>query len=447
LWNNVMAALRLMPNMRAQEEWLQGSRIISFDGDELTIEIPRQFSREFIEKRCRRSIEDIIDRLVGERVRVCFSAVAPAEPAESPAPPVQPAPASSKRPVPSGGNVGMPLNRRYQFESFVTGECNQFAYAASLAVANSPGNAYNPLFLCGGVGIGKTHLLQAIGHEIARLHPSLHVAYVTSEAFTYEFVSALRERHTDTFRKRYRTVDVWLVDDVQFIAQKESTEEEFFLTFTALQEAGRQIVLGSDRYPKDMHLLDDRLCSRFESGLIADLRNPDADTRLNILRHKAEAESATVSDDVLLFVAHLVQANVRTLEGALVKLLAYASLTRKPLTESLAREVLEDYYGKHAAPSLTVESIQRAICDFYHIDVKALKSKRRDKHIVLPRQVAMYLARELTNAPLTDIGYRFGGRDHSTVIAACNKIRTNLADDGTLQAAIEELSCRLRGQE
>lgn len=451
LWDNILAGLRRLPNQRAQEEWLTGARPLSFVKNELTVEVPHKFAKEFMERRCRRAIEEITEDLLGRKLQIRFVAAAgSAEPersaAETPAADARPADAPPAKPQarrPAAPSA--PLSTRYRFETFATGDANQFAYAAAMAVASSPGGTYNPLFLYGGVGVGKTHLLQAIGHEIQRLHPTLRVAYVSADTFTYEFVSAIRERRTDVFRKRYRTADVWLVDDVQFIAQKESTEEEFFLTFCALQETGRQIVLASDRSPKEMHLLDSRLCSRFESGLMAELRMPNAQTRLEILRRKARAEGANVDDDVLLFVANLVQSNVRALEGALIKLLAYSSLTRTHLTCSLAHNILDGYFGKPARPVLTVDVIQRAICDYYHVDIKALKGKRRDKGIVLPRQVAMYLARQITDTPLAAIGERFGGRDHTTVLAACRKVKENLDGDRQLRAAVDELTQRLLG--
>jgi len=325
------------------------------------------------------------------------------------------------------------------------GQSNTLAWRAAMAVANAPASTYNPLLLCGGVGVGKTHLLQAIGHEIARLFPSQHVVYVTADAFTYEFVTALRERRTDAFRKRYRGADVLLVDDLQFLAGKESTEEEFFLTFTAVQEAGKQIVCCSDRCPREMPLLPDRLRSRLESGLIVEIGAPDFETRVQILRRKAEAEGLEIDEEVLLFVANLIESDVRALEGALIKLIACSSLTRRPLTCALAEETLVSYVGRKSSSSVTVETVLRATCDFYRVDAKAVKSKRRDKSVVLPRQVAMYLSRQITNAPLAEIGERFGGRDHSTVIAACNKIKGSLESDTELRAAIEEISRRLAG--
>ncbi len=445
LWERVLTAVREAPGKRAQEEWLRHATGGTIEGDELVVSLPARFSRDFIERRCRPTVEEILLNLAGKPLRVRFvSESADAQPSP-PAPESAGSDGQTGAPARSGAFFGQPLNRRYRFDSFVSSENNRFALAAAMAVANAPGHSYNPLFIRGGVGIGKTHLLQAIAHEVHRLHPSVRVAYVPADVFTYEFVSALRERRSDLFRKRYRTVNVWILDDLPFIAGKESTEQEFFQTLSALQETGQQIVLSADRYPKEIPFTDQRLCSRLQSGLIADIGMPDLDARLAILRRKASNEGCQVSDDVLLLVAEMVQSSVRALEGALVKLLAYSSLTRTPLTEALARNVLVGYCSKaNTNPSVSVDAIQRAICSFYQVELKALKGKRRDKGIVVPRQVAMYLSRELTDAPLTQIGSLFGGRDHSTVISACNRVKTSLSEDNALRETIEELSKRLQ---
>ncbi|HOJ22557.1 MAG TPA: chromosomal replication initiator protein DnaA [Armatimonadota bacterium] len=441
LWESVLAALRRLPDKRLQDECLQGSRAVRLEDGTLAVEVTNRYSPDFVEKRCRRAVEEILERLVGSTLPLCFRAGAEA-PEEADTPPETRRPAPAPKPASSAGQR---LNIKYRFDTFAVGQSNTLAWRAAMAVANAPASTYNPLLLCGGVGVGKTHLLQAIGHEIARLFPSQHVVYVTADAFTYEFVTALRERRTDAFRKRYRGADVLLVDDLQFLAGKESTEEEFFLTFTAVQEAGKQIVCCSDRCPREMPLLPDRLRSRLESGLIVEIGAPDFETRVQILRRKAEAEGIEIDEEVLLFVANLIESDVRALEGALIKLIACSSLTRRPLTCALAEETLVSYVGRKSSSSVTVETVLRATCDFYRVDAKAVKSKRRDKSVVLPRQVAMYLSRQITNAPLAEIGERFGGRDHSTVIAACNKIKGSLESDTELRAAIEEISRRLAG--
>lgn len=444
LWDHVLAALRRLPGKRAEQQWLEGASAVSLAEGELTVSLPGQFAKDFIERRCRQVIGAVLQELLGRQVRVRFVAD---DGENEPQTPTTPRRRETTQPKAAGNSAragaGMPLNSRYQFSTFVAGEGSRFALNAALAVANAPGNVYNPLVICGGVGVGKTHLLQAIGHEVSRQFPSLRLAYVPADMFTYEFVSALRERKCDAFRKRYRTVDLWLVDDLQFIAQKRTTEEEFFLTFTALQETGKQIVLCCDHYPKDLNLLDDRLRTRLESGLIVEVGAPDQEARIAILRRKAEAEGVQIDPDVLLLVASLVQSNVRTLEGALIKLLAYSSLTGARLTRDLAHGVLEAYFGKSARAPVSIESIQQATCDFFGTDPKSLKSKRRDRSVLVPRQVAMYLSRQLTDSSLADIGSRFGGRDHSTVISACNKISTHVEKDEQLRNAVEEISRRL----
>ncbi|MBI3948496.1 MAG: chromosomal replication initiator protein DnaA [Armatimonadetes bacterium] len=441
LWENVLAALRRLPGKQTLAEWLRDARPVSLAGGELAVEVPPQLAPEFTARRCRGAIEGILRDLLGEEIRVRFLP-APQPPPTDPGAP-RPAPAAPPLPAPERSRSGRPLNTRYRFESFVVGESNRFAWAAAMAVASSPGSVYNPLVLCGATGVGKTHLLQAIGHEIHRLHPRLRVCCVPGDLFTYEFVTSLRERRTDTFRRRYRGVDVWLFDDFQFVAGKTSTEEEFFLTFIALQEAGRQIVLCCDRYPRHVEPLDGRLRSRLESGVIAEIGCPDVEARVAILRRKAEAERASISPDVLLYIAHLVPSNVRTLEGALIKLLAYSSLTGRPPTEDLARGVLEAYARQPAPETLTVEAIQQAACEVFRVDRKALNGRRRDRAVVVPRQVAMYLARRLTASSLVDIGRRFGGRDHSTVIAACTRVEAALKSDAELRSRLEEITHRL----
>lgn len=444
VWENVLAALRRLPGKSALAEWLQESHVRALGDHEIAIEVPPRLAPEFVERRARKPVESILKELLGQDIQVRFLPAPATDPA-SVATPGETTPPSSRPepPVRSGTVGGSPLNARYRFESFVVSESNRFAWAASMAVANSPGNVYNPLLLCGSTGVGKTHLLQAIGHEVRRLHPRLHVCYVPADLFTYEFVTSLRDRHTDAFRRRYRNVDVWLFDDLQFLAGKDSTEQEFFLTFTALQEAGRQIVLCCDRYPRHMDALDSRLRSRLESGVIAEIGCPDLEARVAILRQRAEAERAQISPDVLLYIARLVPSNVRTLEGALIKLLAYCSLTGRAPSEELARNVLAAYARQPDPASLTVEAIQQATCEVFRVNLQALYGKRRDRAAVLPRQVAMYLARRLTPSSLAEIGRHFGGRDHSTVIAACARIETALQSDATLQSRLNEITRRL----
>ncbi len=312
------------------------------------------------------------------------------------------------------------LNPRYTFDAFIVGNSNRLAHAASLAVAEAPGESYNPLFLYGGVGLGKTHLLHAIGHQ--GVHTGLAVLYVSSEQFTNEIINAIRYRTTEEFRAKYRSVDILLVDDIQFIAGKESTEEEFFHTFNSLYEMSKQIVICSDRPPKAIVSLEERLRSRFEWGLIADIQPPDLETRMAILRVKADLLHYRVPDDVIAYIAGRVQTNIRELEGCLNRLMAYQQLHHTELTMDVARAAMSSLGNDNRDSHLSIKQIAQAVAEFYHISLDAMCGKQRDKHIVMPRQIAMYLMRQETQVSLLEIGQLFGGRDHSTVLHACEKI-------------------------
>jgi len=312
------------------------------------------------------------------------------------------------------------LNPRYTFDAFIVGNSNRLAHAASLAVAEAPGESYNPLFLYGGVGLGKTHLLHAIGHQ--GVETGLAVLYVSSEQFTNEIINAIRYRTTEEFRAKYRSVDILLVDDIQFIAGKESTEEEFFHTFNSLYEMSKQIVICSDRPPKAIVSLEERLRSRFEWGLIADIQPPDLETRMAILRAKADLLRYWVPDDIIAYIAGRVQTNIRELEGCLNRLMAYQQLHRTDLTMEVARAAMSSLGNDNKESRLNIKQIAQAVAEYYHISLEAMCGKQRDKHIVMPRQIAMYLMRQETQASLLEIGQLFGGRDHSTVLHACEKI-------------------------
>jgi len=371
------------------------------------------------------------------------------------------------------------LNPRYTFDNFVVGRTNRLAQGGAAAVASAPGEVYNPLFLYGPPGIGKTHLMHAIGHEVVSRVGGEHVAYVSGEAFTTSFINSLREGKTAEFRRRWRNVDVFLLDDIQFIAGKDKTNEEFFHTFNALYQTGKQIVISSDRSPRELKMMDERLRSRFESGLIADIAAPDLETRLAILHKKAEVERMRIPDEVLLYMARLVQSNIRTLEGALVKLVAYASLVNSPVTPELASDILERYFiasggavtatpggdGPSGASGgstplleatgsplplsrgqITADLIQRVVAKRFGLDPDVLKGKKRDKETAKARQIAMLLMRELTETSLPGIGQLFGGRDHSTVLHACNNIREQLPADDTLRQLVEDLTTQIHSQ-
>jgi chromosomal replication initiator protein len=326
----------------------------------------------------------------------------------------------------------------------VVGDSNRFAHAASLAVAEAPARAYNPLFIYGGVGLGKTHLMQAIGHFVMENNPYYKVVYVSSEKFTNELINAIQKNKTAGFRAKYRTVDLLLVDDIQFLAGKESTQEEFFHTFNALHEASKQIVISSDRPPKEIPTLEDRLRSRFEWGLITDIQAPDLETRIAILQKKATAEGWKLPNDVLAYIANLINSNIRELEGALIRVIAYSSLTKREITIDLAEEVLRDIISTQQATRITIPLIQQAVAEYFNLTVEDLKSKRRTQNIALPRQIAMYLSRELTESSLPKIGDEFGGRDHTTVMHGCDRIKEFMGTDPKVNQAIKDLTQQLK---
>jgi len=339
------------------------------------------------------------------------------------------------------GRRGVQLNPKYTFKNFVVGAGNQFAHAACMAVAEQPGKAYNPLFIYGGVGLGKTHLLNAIGNHIAE-NTDLRIAYLTTEQFTNEVINSIRYDKMMDLRKRYRHIDMLMIDDIQFLAGKERTQEEFFHTFNALYEAHKQIVLSSDRFPKDMPDIEERLRSRFEWGLIADLQPPDVETRIAILRKKSEDEGVKLPEDVIHFLSNTMKSNIREMEGALVRLGAYASLTGQIISLDMAKTVLRDLIGDKKK-IVAMEDIQEVICTQFHIKMNELKSRRRSKTLVHPRQIAMYLCRELTDASYPEIGRHFGGKDHTTIIHACRQVLKAKEADTQLQATLESLKERI----
>jgi chromosomal replication initiator protein len=335
------------------------------------------------------------------------------------------------------GRRGIQLNPKYIFKNFVVGAGNQFAHAACMAVAEQPGQTYNPLFIYGGVGLGKTHLLNAIGNHVAE-HSDLRTAYLTTEQFTNEVINSIRYDKMMDLRKRYRHIDMLMIDDIQFLVGKERTQEEFFHTFNALYEGHKQIVLSSDRFPKDMPDIEERLRSRFEWGLIADLQPPDVETRIAILRKKSEDEGVKLPEDVIQFLSVTMKSNIRELEGSLVRLGAYASLTGQVITLELAKNLLRDLIGDKKKV-VAMDDIQEAVCTKFHVKLTELKSRRRSKTLVQPRQIAMYLCRELTDSSYPEIGRQFGGKDHTTIIHACRQVAKAREADAALQTTIETL--------
>ena len=342
-------------------------------------------------------------------------------------------------------NINNNLNPKYSFDSFVVGNGNRFAHAAALAVAEAPAKAYNPLFLYGDVGLGKTHLMQAIAHYILKHNPDNKVVYVSSETFTNELINAIKDDKTAAFRDKYRNIDILLVDDIQFLANKERTQEEFFHTFNSLHEANRQLIISSDRPPKEIPTLEERLRSRFEWGLITDIQKPDLETRIAILRKKADMENLKVPNEVIIYIANNIQSNIRELEGALIKVIAYSSLVDKEIDIDLAENALKDLIVEDSEPrEVNIELIKDVVVDYYNLKKEDMTSKKRTQKIAFPRQIAMYLSRELTDLSLPHIGEEFGGRDHTTVIHAYNKIEEKIEEDNEFNKVVDKIITRIK---
>ncbi|NCU31552.1 MAG: chromosomal replication initiator protein DnaA, partial [Candidatus Moranbacteria bacterium] len=335
------------------------------------------------------------------------------------------------------------LNDRFTFDNFVVGPSNRFACAAGLAVAESPSKAYNPLFIYGQVGLGKTHLIQAITHKTRKLHPHLKIQYMTSEKFTNALIDSIRNRCTNDFRKKYRDIDVLLIDDIHFIAGKESTQEEFFHTFNFLHENHKQIIITSDRPPREINKLEERLSSRFAWGLITDIQAPDFETRVAILKKKIDLEKVPIPDDVISFIAEQIRTSIRELEGALIRVAAYAQLEDHPVTLEKAKMILKDMV-RESSKTITIEKVQKTVAEYYNIPISELKAKRRNKNIVFPRQVAMYLSRKLTHMSLPEIGTAFGGKDHTTVLHSCKKIETEVESNRDLRNDLESIATSIQ---
>jgi chromosomal replication initiator protein len=441
LWNDVSARLRGALNETTFRTWFGEVGGADLDGHAFVLAVPNDFTREWIEghflELIRAAVKDATGSERSVRLRVDTLAPAPAVATVAPAPRTMPPPIP--RPDPAG------INPKYTFDSFVIGSSNRFAHAAALAVAEAPAQAYNPLFIYGHTGLGKTHLLHAVANYVGMHSSNLAVRYVTSETFMNDFINSLRDKRIEGFKQRYRTYDVLLIDDVQFFEHKERIQEEFFHTFNSLYEAGRQIVLSSDRPPRDIATLEERLRSRFEWGLISDIQPPDLETRIAILRKKVKNDGIQVDDpEVLTFVASRVSTNIRELEGALTRVVAFSSLTGRRMDVELAQDVLRDVFpqGEAAAPS--IETIQELVCERFGVHLEELTGDRRSQNIVYPRQVAMYLSRELTDSSLPKIGKQFGGRDHTTVIHATSKIARLIREDRSVYNLVQELTARIK---
>jgi chromosomal replication initiator protein len=434
VWNEISGRLREALNENTFSTWFAQVDAAEITDDEFVLTVPNDFTREWIEGHFLGLISAALAEVAGERaVRLQISKQS-ASRAADPKPPlgevsVQP---------------GVSMNAKYTFDSFVIGSSNRFAHAAALAVAEAPAQAYNPLFIYGGTGLGKTHLLQAIAQYVGEHPGNLSVRYVTSETFMNDFINSLRDKRIEGFKQRYRTYALLLVDDVQFFEHKERIQEEFFHTFNSLYESGSQIVMSSDRPPRDIATLEERLRSRFEWGLITDIQPPDLETRIAILRKRVKTDNINADPQVLTFIASRVSTNIRELEGALTRVVAFCSLTGRPMTEDLAQDVLKDVFPQGDLPQVTIERIQEIISDRFGLSLDELCGDRRSQNIVYPRQVAMYLSRELTDSSLPKIGKQFGGRDHTTVIHATSKIARLIREDRSVYNLVQELTARIK---
>jgi chromosomal replication initiator protein len=429
LWNSTLQFVKTQLSDVSFDTWIRVIQPLLLKDNEIVLSVPNEFTKNILQSRYMDTISGSLKEVIGTPVYVKFILESEIEKyLEN----------INAKNMNSEQTYSI-LNPKYTFDTFVVGNSNRFAHAASLAVAESPAKAYNPLFIYGGVGLGKTHLMHAIGHFILAHNPRVKVLYVTSEKFTNELINSIRDDKNVEFRNRYRNIDVLLIDDIQFIAGKERTQEEFFHTFNALHEANKQIIISSDRPPKEIPTLEDRLRSRFEWGLIADIQPPDLETRVAILKKKAELENIEIDDEILLFIARRIESNIRELEGALIRIMAYASLTNNKLDMSIADEALKDILSNSQPKEITISLIQQVVADHFHLKLEDFKSKKRSRPIAYPRQIAMYLCRELTDQSLPKIGEEFGGRDHTTVIHACEKIQEDMQKDSQLKKTVDEL--------
>ncbi|GAB4257145.1 MAG: chromosomal replication initiator protein DnaA [Deferrisomatales bacterium] len=446
LWKDALGDLERRLPPQSFTTWISPIKPLALEGDTLRLVVPNRFFADWLaDHDLAGEIEHSLREVSGRPLAVTFvveKAPKPYVRAEPPAPPPVPEPPPIADWRERAGEIG--LNPKYTFESFVVGSSNQFSHAASLAVAEKSPRTYNPLFIYGGVGLGKTHLLNAIGNFKLANYPDIRVCYVHSEQFMNELIQALANKKMPEFREKYRRMDILLMDDIQFIAGKERTQEEFFHTFNTLYESHRNIVVTSDKFPKEIPGLEDRLRSRFEWGLIADIQPPDMETKVAILQKKAEIESILLPNEVALFLASHFSSNIRELEGSLVRIAAFSSLTHTAITVDLAREVLKDFI-RQSTKEVTVEKILKAVSQRFDVSVGDLKGKRRTKAVALPRQIAMYLARELTDLSFPDIGQKVGGRDHSTVIYAHTKVTRELPKDPALRNHVEAIRAMLGG--
>lgn len=447
LWKKILQITSSNINKPTFEMWLKTSRITNFDNNTITVGVANEMAKNWLEIHYDKIIKNALKKLFKKDINLKFiilkNNISDSNETESEQSEILIKKDNSSTADKNKENREefkySPLNPKYIFDTFVVGNSNRFAHAASLAVAEAPAKAYNPLFIYGGVGLGKTHLMHAIGHYVLEQNPKTKVVYISSETFTNELINSIKDDKTEAFRNKYRHIDVLLVDDIQFLAKKERTQEEFFHTFNALHEANKQIIISSDRPPKEIPTLEDRLRSRFEWGLTTDIQAPDFETRIAILRKKTEMENLSVNDEVIIDIAKRIQANIRELEGALIRVVAYSSITKRKIDLNLAQEALKDLLPNNRHRSINIPLIQKTVAEHFNLKVEDFKAKKRTRNLSHPRQIAMYLARELTDNSLPKIGEEFGGRDHTTVMHAYEKIKENMTTDPGLNSTINEL--------
>ncbi|AUJ24552.1 MULTISPECIES: chromosomal replication initiator protein DnaA [Virgibacillus] len=438
IWTAALEKIEEKISKPSFDTWLKNTKAETLDKNTLIVSAPNEFARDWLENQYTRLISEILTEITGAEIETKFIIPSTTKDAEA-------VPTSNQG---KGNELNdhskSLLNAKYTFDTFVIGAGNRFAHAASLAVAEAPAKAYNPLFIYGGVGLGKTHLMHAIGHYVQDHNPEAKVVYLSSEKFTNEFINAIMDNKTVNFRNKYRNVDILLIDDIQFIAGKESTQEEFFHTFNALHDDNKQIIISSDRPPKEIPTLEDRLRSRFEWGLITDITPPDLETRIAILTKKAKAEGLDIPNEVMLYIANQIDTNIRELEGALIRIVAYSSLVNQDIDASLAADALKDIIPSNKPKVVTIASIQEIVGERYNVRLEDFLAKKRTKSIAFPRQIAMYLSREMTDSSLPKIGEEFGGRDHTTVIHAHEKISKLIDKDTQLAKELEELKEQIK---
>ena len=444
LWQNILDLIKQKISTPSYDTWFKNTSVDQIQEDTIIISAQNSFTRDWLETRYKDLISEACLEITGAELNVKF--IIPDSAEETDNKEMKKKEKKSIAPTQNQTSPKSMLNEKYTFDTFVIGSGNRFAHAASLAVAEAPAKAYNPLFIYGGVGLGKTHLMHAIGHYVLENDPNMEVVYLSSEKFTNEFINSIRDNKAVDFRNKYRNVDILLIDDIQFLAGKEQTQEEFFHTFNALHEENKQIIISSDRPPKEIPTLEDRLRSRFEWGLITDITPPDLETRIAILRKKAKAEGLDIPNEVMHYIANQIDTNIRELEGALIRVVAYSSLINQDIDASLAADALKDIIPSSRPKAITIQGIQEVVGEKYNVRLEEFAAKKRTKSIAFPRQIAMYLSRELTDFSLPKIGQEFGGRDHTTVIHAHEKISKLISTDQVLSKEIEEIKEQIKSK-